>query len=110
MEFMILVHMTRINWYLTTVNTQLIYFTGEVRIADKLTDGELPSVSYVHAADIQPSSSCCLLLDWQVCRETSLLMPSADQEASLPSDTSSTRALHSTSCSSWQSSASFSGS
>ncbi|ORY23437.1 major facilitator superfamily domain-containing protein [Naematelia encephala] len=38
MEFMILVHMTRINWYLTTVNTQLIYYTGAVDLADRLTD------------------------------------------------------------------------
>jgi len=38
MEFMVMVHMTRINWYLTTVNTQLVYYTGNVELADQLTD------------------------------------------------------------------------
>ncbi|KAL7419783.1 hypothetical protein Q5752_005699 [Cryptotrichosporon argae] len=38
MQIMILVHMTRINWYLATVNAQLVYYTGDVVLADKLTD------------------------------------------------------------------------
>jgi len=38
MECMVLISMIRINWYLATVNTQLVYYTGEVQLADKLTD------------------------------------------------------------------------
>ncbi|GFZ42804.1 hypothetical protein JCM24511_00522 [Saitozyma sp. JCM 24511] len=38
MELMIVVHMTRINWYLTTVSTQLVYYTGDVGLADTLTN------------------------------------------------------------------------
>jgi hypothetical protein len=30
---------TRINWYLATVNSQLVYYTGEQQLADNLTDG-----------------------------------------------------------------------
>ncbi|ORX36384.1 major facilitator superfamily domain-containing protein [Kockovaella imperatae] len=38
MEFMVIVHMTRINWYLTTVGSQLVYYTGDEGLADKLND------------------------------------------------------------------------
>jgi hypothetical protein len=33
---------TRINWYLATVNSQLVYYTGEQQLADNLTDGTSP--------------------------------------------------------------------
>lgn len=31
---------TRINWYLATVYTQLVFYTQDEELADKLTDGE----------------------------------------------------------------------
>lgn len=31
---------TRLNWYMATVNTQLVFYTGDIDLADKLTDGE----------------------------------------------------------------------
>lgn len=38
MEVMVIIHMTRINWYLATVNTQLVFYTGAADVASKLTD------------------------------------------------------------------------
>ena len=40
-------HRTRINWYLATVNSQLVYYTGEQQLADNLTDGTPPSHLYL---------------------------------------------------------------
>ncbi|KAL1409089.1 hypothetical protein Q8F55_005913 [Vanrija albida] len=38
MEFMVAVHMTRINWYLATVQSQLTYYTKNPGLASTLTD------------------------------------------------------------------------
>lgn len=32
---------TRLNWYMATVNTQLVYYTSNPDLADTLTDGKL---------------------------------------------------------------------
>jgi hypothetical protein len=43
---------TRINWYLATVNSQLVYYTGEQQLADNLTDGTSPfDTTYFEYAD-----------------------------------------------------------
>ncbi|KAK4689168.1 hypothetical protein P7C73_g923, partial [Tremellales sp. Uapishka_1] len=71
MEFMILVHMTRINWYLATVNTQLIYYTGQENLAETLTTafifllplGGLASIPFVgYLLDSRPTLDVTLLL------------------------------------------------
>lgn len=42
---------TRINWYMATVQAQLVYYTSDERLADKLTNG-----AYEHCASLYQNS------------------------------------------------------
>ena len=51
---------TRINWYLATVNSQLVYYTGEQQLADNLTDGTPPP--YLHLIEYANQPAFIFLL------------------------------------------------